>query len=71
MWLSLRKASLLAHLVLREKPIWSIEAAVILLCWTLATPDLQLESLFSYCFITISDNYLTLLNFEQPFSQWL
>ena len=41
MWLSLRKPSLMAHLLLREKPIWSIQAAVALLCWTLATPDLQ------------------------------
>ena len=31
----------MAHLVLREKPIGRIQAAVALLCWTLATPDLQ------------------------------
>ena len=41
MWLSLRKPSLLAHLVLQEKPIWSIQAAVVLQCWSLAMPDLQ------------------------------
>ena len=41
LWLSLRKPSLMAHLLLQEKPIWSIQATVALLCWTLATPDLQ------------------------------
>ena len=39
MWLSRWKPSLMAHLVLWEKPIWSIQAAVALLYWTLATPD--------------------------------
>ena len=31
----------MANLVLREKPIYSIEAAVVLLHWTVAMPDLQ------------------------------
>ena len=30
-----------AHLVLREKPILSIEVAMVLLCWTVATLDSQ------------------------------
>ena len=38
---SLQKLSLLTHLGLREKLIESIQAAVVLLCWTLAMPDLQ------------------------------
>ena len=41
MWLSLQKPSLMAHVLLREKPIWSIQGAVALLCWTLAMQDLQ------------------------------
>ena len=43
MWLSLQKPSLMAHLVLWEKPIWSIEAAVVLLCWIVAMLDLHVS----------------------------
>ena len=41
LWLSLRKLSLMAHLVLQEIPILSIETAVLLLCLPIVMLDLQ------------------------------